>query len=87
MRLDELRRIAAGVHPIPSDDAPPGFEPDVLAFNGVVSRFREQLVAARNYLVRGHDVPSSLALELRMMAEALRDERERACGGREARRS
>ena len=87
MRLDELRRIAAGVHPIPSDDALPGFEPQVLAFNGVVSRFREQLVAARNHLVRGHEVPSGLALELRTLAEALRDERERACGGRGPRRS
>ena len=77
MTLDELRRLTFGVQPIASHEAPLGREADVAAFNGVVSRFRELVVAARNQVVLGRPVPQELGLEIRALAQALPEERER----------
>jgi hypothetical protein len=76
--LDELRRLAFGVEPIAFHEAPPGSEPRVVAFNGVVSRFRELVVAARNQVVLGRPIPPHMGLEIRALSEALPEERRRA---------
>lgn len=78
MTLEELRRLAFGVEPIAFDEAPPGRETEVAAFNGVVSRFRELVVSARNQVVLGKAVPPEVGLEIRALSEALPAERERA---------
>jgi hypothetical protein len=76
--LDELRRLTLGVEPIAFDEAPQGSEPRVVAFNGVVSRFRELVVAARNQMVQGRPVPPELGVEIRALSDALPEERRRA---------
>lgn len=90
MTLEELRRLTFGVEPIGFDEAPPGRETEVAAFNGVVSRFRELVVSARNQVVLGRAIPPELGVELRALSEALPAERERAGlprpGGAAARR-
>jgi hypothetical protein len=75
--LEELRRLALGVEPLAFHEAPPGLESEVAAFNGVVGRFRELVVAARNRVVLGQPVPPELGLEIRALSDALPEERRR----------
>ncbi len=78
--LDELRRLSGGAVPLSPDEVPPDRTAEALAFNGVVARFREQVVLARNLVILGRGVPEHLGLELRALAEALPGERARATG-------
>lgn len=77
MTLEELRRLMSGVEPLPFHEAPPGYDPEVVAFNGAVSKFRELVVRARNLIVRGRDVPQEMRFELQALAKALPEERVR----------
>lgn len=77
LSLAELRALAGRVAHLPAEEVPPGHEAAAHSFNGVVSRFRELVVAARNQLVLGRPVPSDLGTELRALADALPGERHR----------
>jgi len=78
LSIAELRVLAGQVDHLPPEEVPPGHEAAARAFNGVVSRFRELVVAARNQLVLGRPVPADLGVELRALADALPGERRRA---------
>jgi hypothetical protein len=76
--LDELRRLAFAIEPISMHETVREARNDVEAFNGLVSRYRELVVRARNVIVRGQPVEPGLAGEIRTLAEALPAERQRA---------
>lgn len=78
MAIDELRRLATAVAPIAPDEVLEGFQAQAATFNGVVARFRELVVTARNRMVQGHPIPWELGVELRALSEALPEERRRA---------
>jgi hypothetical protein len=78
VNLDELRRLAFAIEPISIQETTPEMRRDVESFNDLVSKFRELVVRARNVLVLGHPVEPELAGEIRMLAEALPAERQRA---------
>jgi hypothetical protein len=79
--LDELRHLAFTVEPIALQEATAGARDHAEAFNGLVRRFRELVVRARNVLVLGREVHPELAVEIRTLAEALPAERQRASWG------
>jgi len=76
--LDELRNLAFSIEPISLHETVPEARRDVETFNGLVSKYRELVVRARNVLVLGRPVEPDLAGEIRMLAEALPAERQRA---------
>ena len=78
MTLDELRHLAFSIEPISLHETAPEARRDVETFNGLVSKYRELVVRARNVLVLGQPVEAGLAGEIRTLAEALPAERQRA---------
>ena len=78
MNVEELRGLARAAEPLsPASLALDGHE-RVVAYNDLVSRFRERVVSARNAIVRGLAVDPDLEHELRLLAKALPGVRHRA---------
>ena len=78
MTIEELRILAGDVEPLPMEALPAAVIGSALAFNGLVSRFRELVVRARNGLVLERGVPPEIESELLALARSLPGERLRA---------
>lgn len=81
MNVEELKALARCAEPLSAEEVPPARRDWATAYNDLHSRFRERLTRARNSLVLGVPVELELAQELRTMARALPDMRQRVEAG------
>jgi hypothetical protein len=78
MKVEELQALARAVQPIPL--GPGGWDGSerIVAYNDLVSRFRELVTRALNSLLLRQVVDPELEQELRLLAKALPGARRRA---------
>jgi hypothetical protein len=76
--VEELRVLSRTAEPLPAASVCAAPCECAAAYNDLLARFRERLTLARNSLVLGAPVEGLLADELRLLADALPEMRQRA---------
>jgi hypothetical protein len=71
MNMEQLKALARAVEPLSGASGGFGNARQVVAYNDLVSRFRERVTTALKRLTVGEPVEAELTDELRLMAKAL----------------
>jgi hypothetical protein len=78
VNVEELKALARAVEPLAATAAGIDCSPPVVAYNSLVSQFRERVTRALNDLTLGRPHESGLTQELFLMARELPSMRRRA---------